>query len=151
MNSPKHCVIDGSNLIRDKDHGGSVETFAACFFAVKENGCQVQVFLDANEFHNLSDNGDSKGMKLLTKLIKEYPDNIQLVPAGSRADDYVLLDASNNSGHVISNDRYLEYTERYPWLKNGGRRHTFMVTNGHLQIPNLGIDVIVGQERMGGV
>ena len=141
---PKYCVIDGSNIIRDKDHGGSVETFAACFFAVKDTGCQVQVFLDANEFHNLKDNGDTKGLKLLKKLIKDYPDSIQFVPAGSRADDFVLLDANNNSGHVISNDRYLEYTERYPWLnKNGGRRHTFMVTNGHLQIPDLGIDVMV--------
>jgi hypothetical protein len=138
---PKSVIIDGSNIIRFKD-GGSVKGLATSVSALKEKGCHVRVFLDANILHVLEDNGDVEGKTLLEKLLSESSDTIKMVPAGSVADEFILLCANRDGSHVLSNDRYEPYVERYPWLK-ARRTHKFMFMDGRLMIPDFGIDVEV--------
>jgi len=82
------------------------------------------------------------GKTLLEKLLSKSSDTIKMVPAGSVADEFILLCANRDGSHVLSNDRYEPYVERYPWLKDK-RTHKFMFMDGHLMIPDFGIDVEV--------
>ena len=145
---PACCIIDGSNVIRN--HDGSVAGLATCYFAAKNAGCHVQVFLDANISHVLKDNGDDNGRELLDELLKNHNKDIQIVPAGVRADDFILFLADSNGSHVISNDRYLAYAKRYPWVEKGGRLHKLMFVDGHLLIPDFGVYVSVDRRDNGG-
>ena len=142
---PTHCVIDGSNIIRE--HGGTVEGLSACYFTARDAGCRTQVFLDANIFHVLKEGDTDTGRELLELLIKDHQEDIRMVPAGSRADDFILQSADSNDGHIVSNDRYLSYANRYSWIAEGHRLHKFMFVDGHLMIPDFGVDVIVSEHK----
>ena len=79
---------------------------------------------------------------MLEKLMKENPAEVKMVPAGARADDFILLCANGDGSHILSNDRYEQYVEHYPWLKEQ-RLHKFMFIEEHLMIPDFGINVMV--------
>lgn len=134
-------IIDGSNVIRAK--GGSVKGLKACLNALKGR-VSCKVFLDANILHVLKENGDAQGRALLEQWLEKYPNRVVMAPAGSRADEYILLDADKNNGHILSNDQFEPYQVCYPWLKGkGNRRHTFRFVDGVLMIPALAIEVKV--------
>ena len=136
---PDKIIIDGSNLIREKG-GSSVNGLSACIEALKHKGCQVQVLLDANILYVLREDGDVEGADRLGDLLVHNSACVKMVPAGSRADDFILLRANEDCSHIVSNDRFNQYVGRYPWLKEG-RLHKFMFMDGRLMIPDLGIDV----------
>lgn len=62
------------------------------------------------------------------------------VPAGSRADDYLLSYADKNQCSVVSNDRFQDYVKTFPWLaENPTRRVTGLVVRDCLTVPALNI------------
>lgn len=136
---PEKLIIDGSNLIRAKG-GRSVKGLQSCLEVLKQKGCHVQVFLDANILHVLRDNDDAYGATRLEKLLADAPSYVKMVPAGARADDFILLRANEDGSHILSNDRFEQYMERYPWLKEH-RLHKFMFLNRCLMIPDFNIDI----------
>ena len=142
---PEKLIIDGSNLLRARGTS-SVSGLFSCLFALKKRGCYAQVFFDANILHVLDDDGDISGRVRLDKLMRDFPDRVQMVPAGSRADDFILLRANGDGSHILSNDRFEQYVDRYPWLKEQ-RLHKFMFMDGRLLIPDFGIDVEIRGEK----
>ena len=64
-------------------------------------------------------------------------------PSRDEADKFILHHADRIGGHVISNDGYKKWDQKYPWIavKNnseGVRRvHKFVVVDGHLSIADL--------------
>ena len=104
----------------------------------------MQVLLDANILHVLRENGDVEGACRLEDLLTHRPDCAKIVPAGARADDFILIRANDDGSHIVSNDRFNQYVERYPWLKEQ-RLHKFMFMDGRLMIPDLGVDILVGR------
>ena len=141
VTTPTKIVIDGSNMIR-ANGSSSVGGLLACLFALKKAGYHAQVFFDANVLHVLNDIGDTDGRVQLERLMKDFPGRVQMVPAGSRADDFILQRVDVDGCHILSNDRFEPYAERYPWLKEH-RLHKFMFMDGRLMIPDFGIDVEV--------
>lgn len=137
---PKSVIVDGSNVVRFHG-GGSVKGLIRCILVLKEHDCHVLVLLDANIFYVL-EQGDRQGKEMLEKLMKENPAEVKMVPAGARADDFILLCANGDGSHILSNDRYEQYVEHYPWLKEQ-RLHKFMFIEEHLMIPDFGINVMV--------
>jgi hypothetical protein len=70
------------------------------------------------------------------------------VPAGIRADDFILQMAEKSNCDVISNDMFRDYEMRYPWVRADGRVKKGAVIPQHsngkkiqdiLSIPNLEI------------
>ncbi|MGN0833900.1 MAG: hypothetical protein ACI4RD_09680 [Kiritimatiellia bacterium] len=119
---PAKLIIGGSNLIRATDGNLVKNRLRSCLEALKERGCRARVPLDANILHVLADGRDAAGKVLSAKLLSESPDN----------------------------DRFVQYADNYPWLRGGGRLHKFMLMDGHLMIPDFGIDVIVDKSEQGG-
>ena len=135
-------IVDGSNVIF-ADGSKLVAGLKTCVDAITSKGSGCFVFLDANIFHKLEkmESGAAQVM-MLKGMIAEANGTIALVPAGARADDFILKKADTEGCHVLSNDRYQPYLERYPWIDQG-RVHRFSFVEGRLMIPDLDIDVAI--------
>lgn len=135
-------IIDGSNVVF-ADKGNLIVGLKTCLVAFDANKMSSFVFLDANIFHKLEEleNGAAH-VAMLKELIDKSNGTIVLVPAGARADDFILKKADTDGCHVLSNDRYKPYVERYPWIEQE-RVHRFAFVDGRLMIPDLDIDVSV--------
>ena len=134
-------VVDGSNVIRAKG-GYGVNGLFALYEAFKDKGMKTKVYLDANIIHVLRDAGDEIGAKRLEEAIKKESNVFVLVPAGNRADDYILQYADRTQALVLSNDRFVPYVERYPWIKENRVMH-YLFDEQRLMIPDLDFDIEV--------
>lgn len=134
-------IIDGSNVVF-ADNSNLVVGLKTCLIALGAHKTSYFVFFDANIFHKLaeSENGVVQ-VAMLKELIDKSNGAITLVPAGARADDFILKKADTEDCHVLSNDRYKPYVERYPWIEQG-RVHRFSFVDGRLMIPDLDVDVL---------
>ena len=133
-------LIDGSNLLRTLPSGG--KAFAALLHELDRAGRRFQVIFDANIKYVLDERGDVSGRQILSHLA----DRVTIVPAGSPADDYILLLADRKGFAICSNDRYEQFRTRYTWLatrfESADRRlHTVAEIDGELVAPTLGLVV----------
>lgn len=111
--------IDGSNLCAVDSAPKSTFRLERLVFAMKDvkssvPGAEVRVFVDANLRWKLSPNEKTD----LEALIRSG--QVEQVPAGITADDYILEWANRNSAVVISNDQFKGYHETYPWIAQRG-------------------------------
>lgn len=135
-------IVDGSNVIF-ADSSKLVVGLKTCVDAITSKGSGCFVFLDANIFHKLDETGNgATHVTMLKEMIDKANGTIALVPAGARADDFILKKADTEGCHVLSNDRYQPYLERYPWIDQG-RVHRFSFVEGRLMIPDLDVDVSI--------
>lgn len=90
--------------------------------------------------------GETAGVNYIKSLEEKYKDSVRLVPAGNRADEYILLIADQTGNHILSRDRYQDpqYMKRYPWLIiedqdeiDSRRLHKFAVFDSHVTVPDL--------------
>ncbi len=137
-----HILIDGSNLIRTLSSGG--RALAALLGELVRMGKQFYLIFDATIKHVLEESKDAVGLQILS----DYAERSTVVPAGTCADDYVLLLADRKGWQVISNDRFEPYRDRYPWLaerveSKTRRLHAVAEVGGELVAPTLGLIVHV--------
>lgn len=133
-------IVDGSNVVF-ADNSKLTTGFATCLKALKQLKLRSFVFLDANIYHKLEDSENgSKHVKRMKSLVESAKGTIVLVPAGARADDFILKKADTDKCHILSNDRYKPYVERYPWIEKD-RVHRFSFIDGRLMIPDFNIDI----------
>jgi len=141
----KSILVDGSNIIRffSDLRGKALAHLLEC---LKRNGYTPIVFFDANIEHVMKDNGDKYGLVLLAKLQQEFPKDTIIVPAGTRADDFMLLYADKHNYDIVSCDTFKDpmFRERYAWLGNTvesakKRVHAPLFIHDDLVIPTLGI------------
>jgi hypothetical protein len=80
-------------------------------------------------------------------LANDYPQYFTEVPAGSKADDYILDFAHSHGTPIISNDRYRDYEHNYAWVKSdANRRISFVNDTKMLQILPLGVQAAIPEE-----
>lgn len=132
-------VIDGSNVIRACNSHGVIG-FRALLQTLQANGIRCHVLFDANVVHVVGEEFGSDQAHVLQQMIDASAGMLSCVPGRSRADEYILLRADTDGLHILSNDQYRDYQDKYPWVVNGRRVHKFVFTNGRLLIPDLGID-----------
>ncbi len=135
-------LIDGSNLVRTLSSGG--RALAALLGELARMGKQFNLLFDATIKHVLEESKDAAGLQLLS----DYAACATIVPAGTPADDYLLLLADRKGWQLLSNDRFEPYRDRYPWLaarveSNTRRLHAVAEVGGELVAPTLGLLVHV--------
>ncbi len=111
--------IDGSNLCAVDSAPKSTFRLERLAIGIKDvktavPSAEVRVFVDANLRWKLSPNEKSE----LETLIRSG--QVEQVPAGITADDYILEWANRNSAIVISNDQFKGYHTTYPWIAQRG-------------------------------
>lgn len=141
--------VDGSNLIYwTKDHRIDTHPLAVLCGKLRDDSVDFLVFFDANIKYLLSEAGGQvtprdRSTRDLERVFGLFAEEITIVPAGSPADDFILQRAHISKGMVISNDRYKDYFETYPWLGNAKRVHRGYVDQGNLYIPTLSLKIPV--------
>ena len=145
-NHSNKLVVDGLNLIyAGVNQQPSLTKLLAVLVELKRINCDFICFFDANTYWRLADSTFDRDVKIYQALVREFPAIFVPVPAGKRADDYVLTYANRYSLRVLSNDCFREYTERYPWLLNNhGRRIPVLFFGNNFCIEELGIEGQIG-------
>ena len=132
-------VIDGSNVVMKV--GLDVLTAMLRVFT------EPIVFFDANIDYCVAKRWPER-LGEFKKLLDDNRGTIMKVAAHSRADGYILQMAEAENMHIISLDLFLDWAEKYPFVKydeqSGQKRiHGFRVVNVRgrrmLQIPDLGV------------
>lgn len=117
--SPKHVVVDGSNIATEGRSAPSLKQLneAVLAFMNEFPDTKVTVVVDASFGHRI----DKKEIVEFDEAV----DNNELVtpPAGAigRGDAFVLAIADKVKASILSNDSYQEFHGQYPWLFEQGR------------------------------
>ncbi|MBU3703789.1 MAG: hypothetical protein FGM42_05360, partial [Ilumatobacteraceae bacterium] len=117
--SPKHVVVDGSNIATEGRSAPSLKQLneAVLAFMNEFPDTKVTVVVDASFGHRI----DKKEVAEFDEAV----DNNELVtpPAGAigRGDAFVLAIADKVKSAILSNDSYQEFHGQYPWLFEQGR------------------------------
>ena len=139
-------LLDGSNLARQFPKYGA-KTLEFVIKAIVGRGWRYHVFFDRNIDYVLKEAGDEEGLKLLERLRRDDSDNLTVVPAGSEADEFMLLFADKRDCDIISNDTFKAFADRFPWVldrANRRRVHSFAYVVDELLIPSLDLSIHVG-------
>ena len=142
-NTPKDnsemYLLDGTNILYwdEKKFGVSLSKVINITNYLKNLGKEFIVFFDATTPHIL--NRCCPNEKALYEQLRQtYPNNFQQVPAGIRADDFLLIEANqNDQAIIISNDCYRDYEETYTWLIDNKRIAHGMVLKDKIVMPSL--------------
>lgn len=149
--SDKTVYIDGSNLALWFKELKS-KALVLLMAALETAHLKGYIVFDRTIRYRLQEAGDDLGLAFLDYLEREHSDCMKIVPADSQSDDYILMLADNRGCHIISNDQFKQYRDRYKWLmnrtENGRRVHKIEVVDGELMLPTVGISVRV-DERIG--
>ena len=117
--SPKHVVVDGSNIATEGRSLPSLKQLNEAVLAfIKEfPESKVTVVVDASFGHRID--------KKESAEFDDAVNNNELVtpPAGAigRGDAFVLAIADKVNASILSNDSYQEFHGQYPWLFEQGR------------------------------
>lgn len=138
----RQIVIDGQNLLYGSPTNQKVSLLNVLALVMELNQRQTafKCFFDANAFFTLIKAGKKDEAYAYRRLCHDYPDLFIEVPGRNRADDYLLDYANQGAAAIISNDQYRDFAAKYGWLnQQPGRRSSFLVHSGLLQITGLGL------------
>jgi hypothetical protein len=134
---PKLLVVDALNVCYWADKNKpTLRVLLPVLTQVKIMGVAFVAIFDGVAPYRVTPNE----RKVLGKLTDDMPDYFSIVTGGIRADDFVLMKAASAAGHVLSNDRYRDYAERFEWLESDPERLIKGdVVGSEIFVPSLGI------------
>lgn len=135
-------VIDGTNLLHGSlyDQKPSLLNLLALIAELQRLKIQFKCFFDANTYYKFQKALRKDHAEAYAQFCRDLPDLFVEVPSGNKADDFILDYAHRSGTPIISNDRYRDFAQYYPWLESEShRRFSFATHSGMLQIVRLGI------------
>lgn len=142
---PEHYFIDGANIccidganVRCQEKPASIGILIRLVIELQKKGASFFCIFDASTPHKFQ---DKKHREAYEQFINKYPDYFREVPSGTRADEELLSNADQLETCIISNDRFREYQNQYPWLQSEEDSRLIKVSRvgKNLYIPQLGI------------
>jgi hypothetical protein len=126
MSSGKEMiVIDGANVAyEEKSAGGKpkLSNLLKVRRELEERGFEAVILVDASLKYDIDDQSQ------LETLIRSQ--QVRQVPAGTDADFFIIQLAGQLDARVVTNDRYKDYVEQYPWISE--RRLPYMIVKGEV-------------------
>ncbi len=117
-------VVDGSNVMFWQDKTPNLDTVRILLEELRTKGFRVGVIFDASAGHVLFSRyvDDAE----FAQLLGLPGDQCFVVPKGTIADEYILRAARDLSAGVVTNDRYRDWANDFPEVKEpahliGGR------------------------------
>ena len=138
-------LLDGSNILHWDEYrsGISLKHLLAITDHLKTAGQPFQVFFDATAPHLLKKHAPQV-VEIYENLLKDDPNHFCQVPAGTRADDFLLLQAdANKDALILTQDLFRDHVEKYPWLKTERRVIPGMVMNNVIFFPEISLQISV--------
>jgi len=118
-------VIDGANVAYEERSAGGKPKLANLLKVrreLEERGFDPVVIVDASLKYDIDD------QQQIEALIRSQ--QIRQVPAGTDADFFIIQLADQLDARIVTNDRYKDYAERYPWIQE--RRVPYMIVKGEV-------------------
>ena len=138
-------LLDGSNILHWDEYrtGISLKHLLAITDHLKKMGQSFQVFFDATAPHILKKKAPQEA-DLYENLLKVDPAHFCQVPAGTRADDFLLLQADvNKDALILTQDLFRDHVDKYPWLKTERRVIPGMVMNNVIFFPAISLQISI--------
>lgn len=152
VRSPAHSilddsfVIDGANIARGYGQGQppSLLVLLTLLRVLLERGATFKCVFDANTSHIFREAALPDQADAYRSLCQEFPNWFIEVLGGVQADREILAYAHSRGCRIISNDRYRDYADTYPWTQTEpDRRISGQAHSGHVFVTPLGIDEAV--------
>ncbi len=125
-NQKQYVVVDASNVAHEEvTEGGKpkIANLIAVRDELREQGYEPIIIADATLRHEIDD------PQQLESLMDRQ--EVRQVPAGTDADFFIVQTAEQQNAKIVSNDRYQDFEEQFPWVKS--RRVPFMIVKGQVQ------------------
>jgi hypothetical protein len=124
-NAKRTVVIDGANVAyEERSTGGKpkLSNLLKVRRELEERGQEAIIIIDASLKYDIDD------AEQLETLIRSQ--QVRQVPAGTDADYFIIQFAHELDALIVTNDRYRDYAEQYPWV--GERRLPYMIVKGEV-------------------
>ena len=118
-------VIDGANVAYEERSAGGKPKLSNLLNVRNElegRGFEAVIIVDASLNYDIDD------QKQLETLIQSQ--QVRQVPAGTDADYFIIQLADQFNARVVTNDRYKDYLDDYPWITD--RRLPYMIVKGEV-------------------
>ena len=141
----KVFLLDGSNILHWDEYrsGITLKHVLAITEHLKSIGEKFQVYFDATAPHIIKKNAPAESA-LYEKLLKEDPEHFIQVPAGTRADDFLLLQADmNRDALILTQDLFRDHVSKHPWLRTERRVIPGMVMNNLIFFPEISLQISI--------
>ena len=100
-----------------------------------------QVFFDATTPHILKKKAPQETV-IYENLLKSDPARFCQVPAGTCADDFLLLQAdADKDALILTQDLFRDHIDKYPWLRTERRVIPGMVMNNVIFFPEISLQI----------
>ena len=142
-------LVDGTNVCfwADNGNGASLAPVLALARALDAEGADWQACFDASTRHHLAKGGKGDDAKF-EDLLRTRPDRFVEAPAGICADVFLLqAAAADRHAVIISNDRYRDHEEEYPFVKDKSRLFRGIVFRRQLCVPHLGLQSALARSQ----
>lgn len=116
--APKWIVVDGSNVMHWKDGIPKIETLHEVLAYLTGLGYSPGVVFDANAGYLVSGRYQHHGS--FGAMLGLPEDRVMVVPKGSPADATVLAAARDLRARIVTNDRYRDWAEQHPEVRDPG-------------------------------
>lgn len=118
-------VIDGANVAYEERSAGGkpkLSNLLKVKLELEGRGFEAVIIVDASLKYDIDDQAQ------LETLIRSQ--QVRQVPAGTDADYFIIQFADQLDARVVTNDRYKDYAEQYPWVTQ--RRMPYMIVKGEV-------------------
>jgi predicted nucleic acid-binding protein len=124
-NRKEAIIIDGANVAYEERSAGGrpkLSNLLKVRRELEERGFEALILVDASLKYDIDD------QKQLESLIASQ--QVRQVPAGTDADFFIIQLAEQLDARIVTNDRYKDYAERFPWIPE--RRLPYMIVKGEV-------------------
>ena len=125
-------AVDGSNVLYWQDEIPSLQTVRHVVDALKRRGMRPVVWLDANVGYLVGDR--YLGPVPLAKSLGLSARQVIVAPKGTPADPLVIEGARLLEKRIVSNDRFRDWQDQYPEVRQAMRFLRGSIENGALRL-----------------
>jgi hypothetical protein len=118
-------IIDGANVAYEERSAGGKPKLSNLLRVrgeLEARGFEAVILVDASLKYDIDDQSQ------LETLIRSQ--QVRQVPAGTDADYFIIQFADQFNARVVTNDRYKDYLDQYPWITD--RRLPYMIVEGEV-------------------
>lgn len=118
-------LVDGSNVMHWKDEVAQLATVCDVVQTLTARGFSPGVMFDANVGYKLGNRYQDD--RELAQRMGLPEDRVLVVPKGTPADPYLLNCARDLGARVVTNDRFRDWAEEHPQVRDPG----FLIKGGY--------------------
>ncbi|MEM6357124.1 MAG: hypothetical protein AAF844_15800 [Pseudomonadota bacterium] len=121
----QRIVVDGSNVMHWADGNPRIEVLRDVVRHIESLGLEPGVIFDANAGYLVSGRYLHDGA--FARMLKLPRDHVMVAAKGTPADVLILKAAKVHGARVVTNDRYRDWADRFPEIREPG----FLVRGGY--------------------